>query len=125
MPKKILVVDDDSAARMVLQSALEMSGYAVIEAVDGWEAISKIREHKSSINLILTDADMPNLNGWDLCKRLKDDQGTKLIPIVFITSNHLPEDHTKAKELGAIQLIGKPFEANQIIDAVRAVIGGP
>ncbi len=81
---KILVVDDNSTSRMTAATLLEVEGYEVLEADSGTSALEKVM--KSQPDLILLDIMMPGMNGFEVCRQLKQDEQTRLIPVIFITA---------------------------------------
>ncbi|WP_051328318.1 response regulator [Desulfatirhabdium butyrativorans] len=128
--QRILVVDDSQLIRMQIRDELEGSGYEVIEAKNGLEAIIQVAS-KSSPDLITMDIEMPKLNGFETCKKLRESQYAKFlsksedrrIPIIFITGNDTLEDRKKGFELGAVDFIAKPFKKGEILAAVNKILG--
>jgi putative two-component system response regulator len=96
---KILVVDDDERNLRLIQAMLLPLDYEVILAKDGEEALKKVREFPPDV--ILLDVMMPRIDGFEVARRLKDDDETKTIPIVMVTSLRETEDRVKALEVGA------------------------
>lgn len=128
--QRILVVDDSQLIRMQIRDELEGSGYEVIEAKNGLEAIIQVAS-KRSPDLITMDIEMPKLNGFETCKKLRESQYAKFlsksedrrIPIIFITGNDTLEDRKKGFELGAVDFIAKPFKKGEILAAVNKILG--
>lgn len=104
--KRILIVDDSPANIKVLAEALR-ADYAISVATNGIEALRLVKTKKPS--LILLDIIMPDMDGYEVCVKLKSDVGTKEIPVIFITAKSDPENETKGLELGAIDYITKPI----------------
>src|SRR4051794_17462425 len=98
-PKQILVVEDNDAAARILVHLLQSEGYAACRARDGEEALVLVAEYP--FDLILLDVNMPRLGGFEVCRRLKQAPGTRLIPIIIITGVGDGEARLKAWELGA------------------------
>lgn len=118
LSKKILVVDDSSTMRMLVKMSLKsFKGYEVLEANDGVSAI----ESCSNVNfdLIITDLNMPEMNGFDFIKYIKKNPNYKDIPIIVLTTEGRDDDKNQAMELGATEYIVKPFQPNQIIQLVK------
>lgn len=114
---KILVVDDSQAMIRYLTGILEGKGYRVITAVDGLEAINKAEEYHPE--LILLDILMPNLNGYETCRRLKSKEKTKDIPVIMVTSQGSPFDIKWGRKVGADGYITKPFEEGELLKEVK------
>lgn len=99
----ILVVDDDPATRFILEDSLAEWGYDVISAANGNDVWKVLHEEAPPPDLILLDVMMPGINGYDLCERLKEDEKTRDIPVVFITRKSKAEDETRGFEMGALE----------------------
>lgn len=119
-PKRILVVDDDSSTRSVLKRLFEKEGYEVLLAQDGTELV-KILETEI-ITLVLLDINLPWVDGFELCKLLKEHDDLKDVPIVFISGRKSEIDKKHAFKLGAHDYITKPFNIKEISDTVRTLV---
>lgn len=106
--QKILVVDDDPATRFVLEDSLAEWGYDAISAVNGSDVWKVLHEEGPPPDLILLDIMMPGMDGYELCQRLKEDEKTRDIPVIFITKKTEAEDETRGFEVGALDYITKP-----------------
>jgi PAS domain S-box-containing protein len=113
----ILVIDDDEATRSLIRFLLEEEGYDVITAQNGPEALPLARKERP--NLITLDILMPKMDGFDILERLKDNPATAEIPVCIVS---IIEDKVKGYRLGAIDYITKPFEAEQLTEAIRSVL---
>ncbi len=113
----ILVVDDNPTNLAVISQALRTEGWQVRIAVDGEDALSKVAHHPPE--LILLDVQMPGINGFEVCKRLKADEATSDIPIIFMTALSDTDSKVKGLGLGAVDYITKPFEQQEAIARVR------
>lgn len=102
--KKILVIEDDERIRFIIKDFLTMKGYNVVEAIDGEEGLDKFYEDK--YDLIVLDIMLPKINGWEVCKRIKEEFQ---IPILILTAKTQDEDEVKGLELGADDYLKKPF----------------
>lgn len=122
MDKKqtILVVDDTDLNRQVLINFLKPMGFSVIEAKDGQEALESFI--KVSPDLILLDLMMPRMNGFEVCKILKSNPKTKMIPIVVITGQSDDKNHLKALEAGADDFLAKPFNMNFLKARLKSLL---
>jgi diguanylate cyclase (GGDEF)-like protein len=113
----ILIVDDNVENIKILGISLKNSGYELIIAQNGYEALECIKEVKP--DLILLDIMMPGINGYDVCKILKNDVSTKDIPIIFLTAKTQIEDIVKGFEVGGVDYITKPFIKEELLARVK------
>lgn len=117
--KKALVVDDSLADLANIKSILSDAGCLVVTAMNGREAIEKARsEHPS---LIFMDVVMPDMDGYEACRLLSMDAGTKAIPIVMVTSKGQKADKVWGELQGAKGHITKPYTADQIVDQLKSL----
>ncbi|MBI5848905.1 MAG: response regulator [Nitrospirae bacterium] len=116
----ILCVDDEPTNLKLLEAMLLPRGYAVIKASDGTEALKKIKEHP--IDLVLLDVMMPNLNGFDVCRMLKEDSRYREIPVVMITALQSKQDRIASIEAGAEDFISKPFDHTEVLARIRMLL---
>ncbi len=116
----ILAVDDSAFDLHLLQDQLESEGYQVNTAQDGEEALAKVAADPP--DLILLDVIMPRLDGYEVCRRLKSDARTILIPVVMITSLHATEERIKGIEAGADEFLSKPFNQQELMTRVRSLL---
>jgi CheY-like chemotaxis protein len=106
--RKILVVDDEARVREMIEFRLRLFGYEVVQAANGREALSVASSEKP--DLVLLDVMMPELDGFQVCSRLKQDEATKAIPVVMLTAKAEAKDVTKAFESGAADYVVKPYD---------------
>jgi CheY-like chemotaxis protein len=116
----ILVVDDNLDAREMYAMYLEYEGFRVMEAQNGHEAIEKTRTDQPS--LVLMDASMPRLDGWDAVKILKSDPRTSAIPVLMLTGHAYDEHRVKAASVGADGFLPKPVLPDRLAREVRRVL---
>ncbi len=116
MSKTIMVVDDSSSIRQVVSIALKGAGYEVIEACDGKDALSKLTGQK--IHLIVSDVNMPNLDGIGLVKEVKQHPQYKFTPIMMLTTESGESKKEEGKSAGAKGWLVKPFQPNALLAAV-------
>lgn len=117
---KILVVDDHPSSRMTAMSLLAMEGYEVLEADSGQAALEQVK--KTDLDLILLDVMMPGIDGYEVCRRLKQDEQTRLTPIVFITALNDRRARLKAIEAGGDDFLSKPFDHLELSARVRSLV---
>ncbi len=121
MSKTILTVDDSASVRQMVTFTLKGAGYDVVEAIDGKDALGKI--NGAGVKMVITDLNMPNMNGLELIKALRSKPEFKFIPIVFLTTESQPEKKAEAKAAGATGWIVKPFKPEQLLTVVKKVLG--
>ena len=117
----ILVVDDSMTIRKVLQSILEPEGHQVSEAADGVEGLAKFKEN-NNFSLILTDVNMPNMDGITMCEQLRLTEGGKKVPIFVISTEGNNDLKARAKAAGVLAWMTKPPQGDKIRDAIRIVL---
>ena len=120
--RSILVADDEADNRAIMAAVLTASGYRVLEARDGAEAVeAALRE---TPDLILLDMAMPIMSGWEAVRRLKGMERTRAIPILAFTAFALAGDELKAREAGCDGYISKPCVPNDVVKKIREQVGG-
>lgn len=117
---KILVVDDHAASRMTSVALLAMEGYEIIEADSGFSAIELIAH--SSPDLILLDVMMPEMDGFEVCQRIKQNEQTRLIPVIFITALNDRHSRIRGIEVGADDFLTKPFDRLELAARVKSLV---
>jgi len=120
MSKTILIVDDSESIREVVSFTLENEGYKVLIGVDGKDALKFL--DGSTIDLIITDLHMPEMDGIELIKNVRKMEAYKRIPILFLTTESQVSKKMEAKEAGATGWIIKPFVPAKLIDALKKVL---
>lgn len=120
MGKNILIVDDSESIREVVSFTLENEGYNVKVGIDGKDALKFL--DGSSIDLIITDLHMPNMNGIELIKEVRAMKQYKRIPILFLTTESQAAKKMEAKEAGATGWIIKPFVPGKLLAALKKVL---
>jgi DNA-binding response OmpR family regulator len=120
MRKRILVADDDPDMRRLIRYVLERDGYEVVEAADGLQALDLAAS--SSPSLILLDVMMPDPNGFDVCRQLKEDRQTSEVPVVFVSAWTDVESRSKGLRLGAADYLAKPLHLGRLSQRVRLIM---
>jgi two-component system, chemotaxis family, chemotaxis protein CheY len=121
MDKTIMTVDDSASVRQMVSFTLRESGYQVIEAVDGRDALSKL--NGTPIHMLLTDLNMPNMDGIELIRNVRANSSFKFIPIIMLTTESQAEKKQEGKTAGATGWIVKPFKPEQLLAVVKKVLG--
>ncbi|MDF1553628.1 MAG: response regulator [Deferrisomatales bacterium] len=121
MSKVIMTVDDSASIRQVVSFTLKEAGYQVVEAVDGKDALSKL--NGSPVHMVLTDLNMPIMDGIELIRCLRANPAYKFIPIVMLTTESQAEKKQQGKAAGATGWIVKPFQQAQLLGVVKKVLG--
>ena len=116
-PTVIFIVDDNPANIKVLAQVLELSGYKILIATDGQSGIQRIT--KAIPDLILLDIMMPDVDGFETCKRLKESEVTRDIPVIFMTALASTADKVKGLNIGAVDYITKPFQHDEVIARIE------
>ena len=116
--RKVLVVDDSPTDLANIKSILGEAGCVIVTATNGKEAIEKAKAEKPSV--IFMDIIMPTMDGFATCRALSNDEGTKSIPVIFVTSKSQKADRLWAQMQGAKGYITKPYSADEIIDQLKA-----
>ncbi|QEP44348.1 response regulator [Ectothiorhodospiraceae bacterium BW-2] len=116
MAKTILIVDDSASIRQVVGIALKGAGYSVIEGCDGQDALSKLTGQK--VHLIISDVNMPNMDGITFVKEVKKRAEYKFTPIIMLTTEAGQDKMAEGKAAGAKAWVVKPFQPAQMLDAV-------
>ncbi len=119
MSKIIMIVDDSATMRQMVNFTLLDAGYQVIEAQDGLDALTKSAVH--SVDLFLSDLNMPNMDGIQLTRRLRATPRYEFTPIVLLTTESQKEKKMEGKAAGATGWIVKPFQVEQLLTVVKKV----
>lgn len=119
--KKILAVDDSISIRKSISFVLTQEGYEVVEAVDGVNGLAKAKEDK--FNLVITDINMPNMDGIEMIKQIRQTEGYKFTPIIALTTENQDSKMQEGKAAGATGWIVKPFTSEKLLAIVKKIIG--
>ena len=120
--QKILLVDDDRTLRAVLQMQLEQMGYQVIEATNGREALEVLRQHKTDIDIVLLDREMPVMDGMQFIAEVKADTTLNRIPVIMVTGSGQPTQISQGIEAGVFYYLVKPIHYNVLSSIVSTAM---
>ncbi len=120
MAKLIMIVDDSSSLRTVVSIALRNAGYEVIEACDGKDALAKLQGKK--FNLIVSDVNMPNMDGITFVTQLKQNPAYKFTPVIMLTTEADEAKKAAGKAAGARAWVLKPFQPPVLLDAIAKLV---
>jgi two-component system, chemotaxis family, chemotaxis protein CheY len=120
MAKTILIVDDSDTLRQVVSQVLKGAGYDVIEGRDGKDGLSKLTGQK--VHLIISDVNMPNMNGFEFVQEVKKMAAYKFTPVIMLTTEVSEQKKEAGKEAGAKAWMVKPFQPPQLLTAVSKLI---
>jgi DNA-binding response OmpR family regulator len=119
-PARILIVDDSPFNVDLLEQELEDLGYATLTASNGQEAVDLV--HAEKPDLVLLDVMMPIMDGFEACRLLKEDEATRLTPIIIMTALDRLEDRIKGIEAGADDFLTKPYNEQELIARIRTAL---
>jgi len=118
MADKVLLADDSVSMRQMSAFILTQAGYEVVQAIDGVDALSKLTE---DVNVILTDLNMPNMNGIDFIKAVRNGKINRLVPIIMVTTEFDGALKQKGREAGATAWIVKPYNEDSLLSVIQKV----
>jgi two-component system, chemotaxis family, chemotaxis protein CheY len=121
MAKVIMTADDSASVRQMVAFTLKQGGYEVVEAVDGKDALQKLSGRK--VDMLITDLNMPNLDGMGLMRGARALPSCKFIPIIMLTTESQESRKQEGKAAGATGWIVKPFKPEQLMAVVKKVLG--
>lgn len=121
MAKTILSVDDSGSIRQMVSFTLKSAGYTVIEAVDGQDGMDKARQ--KTVDLVLTDQNMPRMDGLSLIKALRTLPEYRKVPIMMLTTESSDEIKARGRAAGATGWIVKPFDPQKLLEVVKKILG--
>ena len=120
MLKTIMTADDSASVRQMVGFTLREAGYEVVEAVDGRDALDKLAG--SSVNMLITDLNMPNMDGIELIRNVRAQQQFKFMPIIMLTTESQDSKKQEGRSAGATGWIVKPFKPEQLVAVVKKVL---
>ena len=120
MPLTILVADDDFATRLSITDYLEITGYSVIPAENGKEALGLVEEFGP--HLIVTDITMPEMDGYEFVRRVRTRPAFRLLPVIFLTERTSTQERIRGYQMGCDNYLAKPFELNELGAVIRSLL---
>jgi two-component system, chemotaxis family, chemotaxis protein CheY len=121
MSKRIMTVDDSASIRQMVGFTLTGAGYEVVEAADGRDALARLKG--GAVQMVITDLNMPNLDGIGLIKELRKSPDYRFVPIVMLTTESQDSKKQEGRAAGATGWIIKPFKSEQLLAVVKKVLG--
>jgi len=118
---KVMVIDDSKTIRRTAETLLKKSGCEVVTATDGFEALSKILEHRP--NIIFVDIMMPRLDGYQTCALIKNNKMFKDTPVIMLSSKDGLFDRARGRIVGSEQYLTKPFTKDELLGAITQYVG--
>lgn len=118
---KVMVIDDSKTIRRSAETLLKKAGCEVVTAIDGFEALAKITEHKPDI--IFVDIMMPRLDGYQTCALIKNNQTFKGTPVIMLSSKDSIFDRARGRIVGSEEYLTKPFSKEDLINAITSHVG--
>ncbi|MCZ0750246.1 MULTISPECIES: response regulator [Aeromonas] len=120
MTKTVLVVDDSASIRATITMTLENAGFSVLEADDGHEAMARLEQQR--VHLIISDLNMPGMDGMTLLRQVKAQEATRYLPFIMLTTENSPQIRQEGFEAGARIWLTKPFEPLALLDHIYKVV---
>lgn len=120
MSKVIMTADDSASMRQMVSFTLKQAGYEVVEAEDGRDALAKLEGN--GVNMLITDLNMPNMDGIELIRQVRSQPQYKFMPIVMLTTESQDEKKQEGKAVGATGWIVKPFQPEQLLAVIKKVL---
>jgi DNA-binding response OmpR family regulator len=119
---QVLVVEDDPEVNELVGAYVEIAGFSYESAPNGYVALAKVKQHKPA--MILLDVMLPDLDGFDICRRLKSEPGTRDIPVVMLTALDRDEYRQRGRQCGAAAFLTKPFDPDHLMRVMRENAAG-
>jgi two-component system, OmpR family, alkaline phosphatase synthesis response regulator PhoP len=114
---QVLVVEDEAEVNELIGAYAQIAGFAYVAALNGWTALEQARSH--TLVLVLLDVMLPDLDGFEVCRRLKSERSTRDVPVVILTALDHDDYRHRAFECGAAAYLTKPFDPDQLLRVIR------
>lgn len=121
MNKKILIIDDSAVFRKIVSVHLKSAQFDLVEAIDGMDALNKLKSEK--VDLIVSDMNMPNMDGITFIKNVKEDPNNKFTPIIMLTTESQEEKKKEGMQAGARAWLTKPFNPEELVNTIKKMLG--
>lgn len=121
MKKRVLLVEDNPHNRKIFSGMLTHSGFEVVEAEDGHQALAEAAKAPLP-DIVLMDLSIPGIDGWEVTRRLKADPRTKVVPIIALTAHAMRGDEERAREAGCDHYLAKPISPKKVVEEVRKLL---
>ncbi len=118
--KKILIVDDEKALVSLVSLHVKTAGYEVLVANDGWTAIDMCKRDKP--DLVILDLMLPKLNGWEVCRRIREDDAIKNTAVLMLSARGETDDKVRGFDVGADDYVTKPFSPRELVARVNRIL---
>jgi DNA-binding response OmpR family regulator len=118
--RKVLVIDDEPGIIEIVEANLEGDGFSVISASNGKEGLEKIKSEKPE--LVVLDVMMPEMDGWEVLRRVEQDPDTAGLPVIMLTAKAADEDYIHGLEEGAVEYITKPFYPQELVNRIKITL---
>jgi len=123
MGRKVLVVDDSPTIIKFVAFSLKSNGFEVISAADGMDALEKLSHLEAGVDLVITDLNMPNVDGYELIATLRQNPRFRQLPIIILSSEESEQDKAKGRQAGADAYLVKPFKSAALLATVGKLLG--
>ncbi len=120
--KRVLICDDDPVILRLLQVNLELEGFEVLLAHHGEEALEIAEREADDLDLVILDIMMPRLDGYEACEKLKENEKTRDIPVIFLSARAQQSDIERGKSFGVAEYLTKPFDPMELLQVVERLI---
>lgn len=123
MGRKVLVVDDSPTIIKFVAFSLKSNGFEVISAADGMDALEKLSHLEAGVDLVITDLNMPNVDGYELIATLRQNPRFRKLPIIILSSEESEQDKVKGRQAGADAYLVKPFKSIALLETIGKLLG--
>ncbi|MCC6961879.1 MAG: response regulator [candidate division Zixibacteria bacterium] len=123
MGRKVLVVDDSPTIIKFVAFSLKSNGFEVISAADGMDALEKLSHLEAGVDLVITDLNMPNVDGYELIATLRQNPRFRKLPIIILSSEESEQDKVKGRQAGADAYLVKPFKSTALLETIGKLLG--